>query len=838
MAYNFRLIERKWQEFWHKNNTFSVSDPKPGEKSSYILEMLPYPSGNLHMGHVRNYAIGDAIARFQAANGFKVLHPMGWDAFGLPAENAALERGAHPEKWTLENIQTMKKQLQGLGLSYDWNREITSCMPDYYGLEQKIFIDFYKKGLAFKKESWVNWDPVENTVLANEQVVDGKGWRSGAAVERKKLNQWSLKITAYADELLTSLETLKGWPDKVVKMQENWIGKSEGALVHFDIENMPDQKISIFTTRHDTLFGASFIAVSAHHPFLSHINHTKDLDTFITQCHTSGTTEEELSTMEKIGFDTGLKAIHPLDSTITIPIYAANFVLSDYGTGAIFGCPAHDERDFDFATKYHLPILPVIETTESLPYTGTGLMINSQFLNGKTIESAKTETLNRLIALKKGERQITFRLRDWLISRQRYWGCPIPFIKCDDCGVVPVPDSDLPVTLPKDITFDTPGNPLDHHPTWKHTTCPQCKKKAERETDTFDTFFESSWYFLRYCSPHAKNPFDKDIVNSWAPVDWYVGGIEHAVLHLLYARFFVKALRDLGYLDFDEPFTNLLTQGMVCHETYKSHDNKWLYPNEVEKDRGKAFDVASGNPVTIGPSIKMSKSKRNTVDPLEILDTYGADVARLFVLSDTPPDKDFDWNVEGLDGCWRYANRLWRLVENYQDGSMIFMPSAASTNNDLNLRKETHKALKQIHDAFKANGFNKVIALHRQLERTIEEAASTVSKDAIDEALHVLFKTIETIMPHLAAEAFTVLFEKDIHTIHWPTFDPKLVIDDTVTIAVQVMGKLRGTFDAPLDATKEDLLEHARTIVCKYLNGKTIKKEIMIPKRLVNFVID
>ncbi|HCU06144.1 MAG TPA: leucine--tRNA ligase [Holosporales bacterium] len=838
MAYNFRLIESKWQEFWHKNNTFKVSDPKPGEQSSYILEMLPYPSGNLHMGHVRNYAIGDAIARFQAANGFKVLHPMGWDAFGLPAENAALERGAHPEKWTLENIKTMKKQLQGLGLSYDWDREITSCMPDYYGLEQKIFIDFYKKGLAFKKESWVNWDPVENTVLANEQVVDGKGWRSGAAVERKKLNQWSLKITDYADELLTSLDTLKGWPEKVLKMQENWIGKSEGALVHFDVENMPNQKISIFTTRHDTLFGASFIAVSAHHPFVSHIKHTKALDLFIAQCNTSGTTEEELSTMEKIGFDTGFKALHPLDSSITIPIYAANFVLADYGTGAVFGCPAHDERDFDFATKYNLPILPVIETTEPLPYTGAGFIINSDFLNGKTIDAAKTEVLNRLIALKKGERQVTFRLRDWLISRQRYWGCPIPFIKCNDCGVVPVPESDLPVTLPTDVTFDKPGNPLDRHPTWKHTTCPKCQNKAERETDTFDTFFESSWYFLRYCSPHAQNPFDKEIVNSWAPVDWYIGGIEHAVLHLLYARFFVKALRDLGYLDFSEPFTNLLTQGMVCHETYKSQDNKWLYPNEIEKDRGRAFEVASRNPVTIGPSIKMSKSKRNTVDPLEILDTYGADVARLFVLSDTPPDKDFDWNVEGLDGCWRYANRLWRLVENYQDGSMIFAPSAASKESDLKLRKETHKTLKQIHDAFKTNGFNKVIALHRQLERTIEEAASTVSKDAMDEALHVLFKTIETVMPHLAAEAFTVLFKKEIQTISWPECDPKLIIDDTITIAVQVMGKLRGTFEAPLDATKEELLELARTTVCKYLNGKTIKKEIVVPKRLVSFVTD
>ncbi len=836
MTYNFRLIESKWQDFWRDNNTFQVKNPKPGDKSSYILEMLPYPSGNLHMGHVRNYAIGDAIARFQTANGFNVLHPMGWDAFGLPAENAALERGAHPEKWTLENIKTMKKQLQGLGLSYDWDREITSCMPDYYGLEQKIFIDFYKKGLAFKKESWVNWDPVENTVLANEQVVAGKGWRSGAQVERRQLNQWSLKITDYADELLTSLDTLKGWPEKVIKMQENWIGKSEGCLAHFDVEGMESEKIDIFTTRHDTLFGASFIAVSAHHPFLSHIKHSKALEDFIAQCDASGTTEEELSTMEKIGIDTGFKAVHPLNPSITIPIYAANFVLADYGTGAVFGCPAHDERDFDFATKYNLPILPVIETDEPLPYTGAGLIVNSEFLNGKTIEEAKSESLNRLMALKKGKRQVTFRLRDWLISRQRYWGCPIPFIKCNNCGIVPVPESELPVTLPKDVTFDKPGNPLDRHPTWKHTTCPTCHKPAERETDTFDTFFESSWYFLRYCSPNAKNPFDKNIVNSWAPVDWYIGGIEHAVLHLLYARFFVKALRDLDYLDFDEPFTNLLTQGMVCHETYKSQDNKWLYPEEVTKDRGRAFDAKSGKPVDIGPSIKMSKSKRNTVDPLEILDTYGADVARLFVLSDTPPDKDFDWNVEGVDGCWRYANRLWRLVEKYKDGSMTFTDADTSKDADLKLQKETHKTLKQMQDAFKSNGFNKVIALHRQLEHAIEDAASKVSKDIMDESLHVLFKTIETIMPHLSAEAFSVLFAKEIHKTNWPAFDPNLIIDDTITIAVQVMGKLRGTFEAPLDASNEDVLALARHTASKYLDGKSIKKEIVVPKRLVSFV--
>ncbi|CAO5675447.1 MAG: Leucine--tRNA ligase [Holosporales bacterium] len=823
MAYNFRLIESKWQDFWEKNKTFKVENVS--QEKAYILEMLPYPSGNLHMGHVRNYAIGDAIARYKTMNGASVLHPMGWDAFGLPAENAAMERKAHPKQWTIDNIQTMKKQLKSLGLSYDWDREITSCLPEYYGHEQKIFIDFYKKGIAYKKESWVNWDPIEHTVLANEQVVDGKGWRSGAPVERKKLNQWSLKITDYAKELLDSLQNLKGWPEKVIKMQENWIGESKGALVQFDIHDIGT--IDVFTTRPDTLFGASFLAISAHHPILEKIEKNQALSEFLKECDQGPTTEEALSTMEKKGFDTGLKAVHPFDDARTIPVYIANFVVADYGTGALFGCPAHDQRDFDFAQKYNLPILPVVETKDPLPYLGEGLVINSQFLDGFTTSKAKDVACEKLEERKKGKMQITYRLRDWLISRQRYWGCPIPFVHCPDCGMVP--ETNLPVCLPDDITFDKPGNPLDHHPTWKFTTCPECGKDAVRETDTFDTFFESSWYFLRYCSPTAQTPFEKDVVNTWAPVDWYIGGIEHAVLHLLYARFFIKALRDCGYLSFDEPFTNLLTQGMVCHETYKSEDGRWLYPYEVQKEKGVISEVASGQNVDVGPSIKMSKSKRNTVDPLDILASYGADVARLFVLSDTPPDKDFDWNEEGLDGCWRYANKLWRLIEN-----LDLKEDCLASDQDLTLKKKMHQTLQKINDAFAQNTFNKVIAYHREFVRDVEDAYQAVSRCALQEVLEMVFKTIAPLMPHLAFEALEIL---NVTNRDWPVLDATLAQKDHVVVAIQVNGKLRATVSVGVDMDHDALKTMAYDKVASYISDAPLKKAIVVPNKIVNFVI-
>ncbi|MBP9753308.1 MAG: leucine--tRNA ligase, partial [Proteobacteria bacterium] len=711
---------------------------------------------------------------------------------------------------------------------YDWDREITSCLPDYYGHEQKIFIDLYKKGIAYKKESWVNFDPVEQTVLANEQVVDGRGWRSGALVERKKLNQWSLKITDYAKELLESLKDLKGWPEKVLKMQENWIGESKGAHVQFEIES--GGTIEVFTTRPDTLFGASFIAISAHHPILETITLKDDVKTFIKECDQGSTTEEALSTMEKKGVNTGIVAIHPFDETIKIPVFIANFVLSDYGTGALFGCPAHDERDFELATKYNLPIKQVVETDENLPYGGGGVMINSFFLNGLTTEEAKQKACDKLEELKKGKAQTTYRLRDWLISRQRYWGCPIPFVYCDTCGMLPVNESDLPVSLPDDVTFDKPGNPLDHHPTWKNTTCPKCQGKATRETDTFDTFFESSWYFLRYCTPNATNPFDRDVVNTWAPVDWYIGGIEHAVLHLLYARFFIKALRDVGYLNFNEPFLNLLTQGMVCHETYKSSDGRWLYPDEVEKTKQCYIEKATNGSVDVGPSIKMSKSKRNTVDPLHILDIYGADVARLFVLSDTPPDKDFDWNEEGLEGCWRYANKLWRILEQFNDLTSDVLPS----DLDIKIIKKKHQFLKKINEAYQNNSFNKMIAFHREFVRDIEESLNTVSKQTLKECLNMIYRVIEPVMPHLANEALSLL---KVENNAWPILDEKLSLNDEVTIAIQVNGKLRGTYVAAFNMDQDLLKAEAFKSVQNYLEGQTLKKCIVVANKIVNFVI-
>jgi leucyl-tRNA synthetase len=829
MAYNFRLTEKKWQEFWKNNKTYKTHNSP--SKKAYILEMLPYPSGHLHMGHVRNYSIGDAIARFKIAQGFDVLHPMGWDAFGLPAENAALERAVHPKNWTLDNIENMKEQLCKLGLSYDWDREIASCLPNYYGHEQKIFLDFYKNGLAYKKESWVNWDPVEQSVLANEQVVDGKGWRSGANVERKKLNQWFLKITAYADELLDSLKDLAGWPEKVTKMQENWIGKSKGALVQFDVDGEKETTIEIFTTRPETLFGASFVAISAHHPLLKKINMNERLHNFIKECDQSSTAEAVMSTKEKKGVDTGLKAIHPLDNTIKLPIYIANFVLSDYGTGALFGCPAHDERDFEFAQKYNLPILPVIETTQNLPYLGHGNLINSSFLNGLTLEEGFEKACNRLNALEKGRTKTTYRLRDWLISRQRYWGCPIPIIYCDDCGIVPVPEKDLPVTLPNDVSFDKPGNPLDQHPTWKHTTCPTCKKKALRETDTLDTFFESSWYFLRYCSPDSDTPLEKESVNAWAPIDWYVGGIEHAVLHLLYARFFTKALRDLNYLSFSEPFVNLLTQGMVCHETYKSIDGKWLYPEEIEKEKGQVFHRETKQPVHVGSPIKMSKSKRNTIDPLSIIETYGADVARLFVLSDTPPDKDFSWNEEGLEGCWRYANKLWRLIERYQ-GLNFDHGDAERSKICLS---DVHQNLEKITSTFAQNGFNKAIAFHREMVRSVEEHLLFLSKNHVVECLSIVFKTIKPVMPHIAHEALKII---GIEDFTWPISNPKYCSKNTVTMAISINGKLRGTIDVSVDDSKDAVEQQAKMSIAHYLKDKTIRKIIVVPLKIVNFVVD
>lgn len=833
--YPFRNIEAKWQKYWQENQSYKVAN-EGSKPKCYVLEMLPYPSGRLHMGHVRNYAIGDAIARFKTALGFRVLHPMGWDAFGLPAENAAMQNKSHPKTWTVQNIADMRKQLDRLGFSYDWDREVATCHPDYYGHEQKLFLDFYNKGLIYRKESWVNWDPVENTVLANEQVVNGKGWRSGAAVEKRKLNQWSVKITAYAQQLLDDLKKIENtWPEKVVKMQENWIGRSEGALVHFQLTDQA-KVIEIFTTCPETLYGAAFCAIAPTHPIAEKVAKTNaDLAAFIEDCQKMTTTEEAISTAEKKGFNTGLFVFHPFDSNIKIPVYVANFVLMEYGTGAIFGCPAHDERDHEFATKYNLPIKQVVETTESLPYMGEGILIHSNFLDGLDRHQGFERAVQELEKLKKGERQISYRLRDWSVSRQRYWGCPIPFIHCDSCGAVPVPEDHLPVTLPDDVSFEKPGNPLDHHPTWKHVDCPKCGKPAVRETDTLDTFFESSWYFLRYCCPRSDEPIDKKLCANWMPVDWYVGGVEHAVLHLLYSRFFTKVLRDLGYLKFDEPFTNLLTQGMVCHETYQDDKGQWLYPYEVEKDsKGNLVYIQTNAAVTVGRSEKMSKSKKNSVDPQQIVDTYGADVARLFVLSDTPPDRDFDWNTEALDGSWRYVNRVWRLVNE----ALPLLEN--NQNTDDALKKKAHQYLEKLNDSYEKNAFNKVLAFNRELARLIEDSLETSSKESLKEALTILIQTLAPITPHLCHELWDkVNPDQILLSQKWPALDKELAAVDEITIAVQVNGKLRGSFTTVPNTPQQVMEEKALSLphVIAILEGKTPKRVIVIPNRIVNVVV-
>jgi leucyl-tRNA synthetase len=844
MSYPFRDLESKWQKIWEQAKAYKTPPPSTRPKS-YILEMFPYPSGKLHMGHVRNYAIGDAIARLKRLQGYDVLHPMGWDAFGLPAENAAIQGGVSPEKWTLDNIQDMKKQFKLLGVSFDWERELATCLPDYYGHEQKFFLDFYKKGIAYRRESWVNWDPVDQCVLANEQVINGKGWRSGAPVEKRKLMQWSLKITDYAQELLDDLTTLTGWPEKVVKMQENWIGRSEGVLINFDLIDHP-QALPVFTTRPETLFGASFCAIAPTHPLADELAASQaELAAFIDECQHTPTTEEALSTVDKKGFDTGLRVKHPFIPGSTIPLYVANFVLTDYGTGAVFACPAHDERDFEFATKYNLPIRQVVlseskEVVTDQAYTGPGQLVNSDFLDGLDMLSARKRMIQEIENRGLGQRQTTFRLRDWSVSRQRYWGCPIPIIYCKACGIVPVPEADLPVKLPPDVTFDQTGNPLEHHPTWKHTPCPTCGAQATRETDTLDTFFESSWYFLRFCDTQTQDPLNRPVVHHWMPVDMYIGGIEHAVLHLLYARFFTKALRDCGYITLDEPFKNLLTQGMVCHTSFKSRDGHWLFPHEITKiAENKYVRKKDGHPVLVGRSEKMSKSKKNVVDPKEMIDAYGVDAVRLFVMSDTPPEKDFDWSDEGLEGSWRYLNRLWRVLEEV----VKHRNRGGDEKASLPLRKAAHQTLNKFTQGYERYGFNKVIAFARELTRDLEEACqkAEVSGAALIETAQILLLGLNPLIPHLTSEMWLLIANSgDILQARWPIADPKLAAQTDVTIAVQVNGKMRGSFQVPVDSDQETLIEKAKELppVLRDLDGKTIRKTIVVPNRIVNIVVE
>jgi len=841
--YNARVTEAKWQAKWDSMGSFNVT-VDPSKPKYYVLEMFPYPSGRIHMGHVRNYTLGDLVARYKRARGFNVLHPMGWDAFGLPAENAAIANNVPPAKWTKDNIANMRDQLKSMGLSYDWRRELATCEPDYYRHEQKMFLDFLEAGLVYRKESWVNWDPVENTVLANEQVIDGKGWRSGANIEKRKLFQWFLKITEYANDLLDSLQELDRWPDRVRLMQENWIGRSEGAHIQFELSDRNDQ-LDVFTTRPDTLFGASFMAIAANHPLTLEMSKgNTELKSFIADCNRMGTSEADIETAEKVGVDIGIKAKHPFDKTREIRVFAANFVLMDYGTGAIFGCPAHDQRDLDFARKYNLDVIPVVAPKNADPATFNvindafvedGVLINSDFLNGMNISDAKSASIKALVDTGNGKSMVNFRLRDWGISRQRYWGCPIPIIHCNTCGIVPVPAEQLPVILPEDVNFEGPGNPLEHHPTWKFVVCPKCLKQAKRETDTFDTFFESSWYFARFCSAPADQAFSRDSADYWLPVDQYIGGIEHAVLHLLYSRFFTRALKKCGYLNLKEPFAGLMTQGMICHKTYQDSDGKWLLPEEAE-------DTSA--PVTIGRSVKMSKSKKNVVDPEEIINNYGADTARLFMLSDSPPDRDLDWTDSGIDGAWRFINRLWRMMTELQIPlAKIGTPLPEIRSETVEkIHREIHKTIDSVSNDLDKFHFNKAIARIRELTNAVD--ALDRNEDGANWIMRQGFETIVCLigpmMPHIAEELWQKLGHETMLTdTPWPVVNKNLLIEASSTIAVQINGKLKGTIKLPKGCKGKEAKEAALALpkVAETIKNKTIKKIIIVPDRIINVVI-
>ncbi len=863
--YDFAAAEPRWQAEWDRRACFAVPDvPPPGARKYYVLEMFPYPSGKIHMGHVRNYTLGDVVARYKRARGHLVMHPMGWDAFGLPAENAARERGIHPGKWTWENIGNMRAELQRMGLSLEWAREFATCDAAYYGKQQKLFLDFWKAGLVERKESWVNWDPVDGTVLANEQVIDGRGWRSGALVEKKKLSQWFLSITKYAPELLSALETLDRWPERVKLMQSNWIGRSEGARVRFRVTDplaAGMDEVEVFTTRPDTLFGMSFLAVAAEHP-LAAAAAARDPKAaeFVAECRRMGTSEAAIEQAEKRGYDTGFRVAHPFLEGVSFPVWIANFVLMEYGTGAIFGCPGHDERDYEFATKFGLPILPVVLppgadaatfVLDGAAYTGDGTIFNSGFLDGLAVPAAKRRVIEELEKTGQGQGVVNWRLRDWGVSRQRYWGCPIPFIHCDACGVVPVPDDQLPVVLPEDVDFSKPGNPLDHHPTWKHVACPSCGKPARRETDTCDTFVDSSWYFARFCSPAAAEPVTRAAVDAWLPVDQYIGGIEHAILHLLYSRFFTRAMSASGHLACEEPFAKLFTQGMVQHESYKGADGRWLYPEEVAfaatADGGRVATVKGTNePVTIGRVEAMSKSKRNTVDPGAIIGRYGADTARWFILSDNPPERDMEWTESGVAGAFRFTQRIWRLVQ-------AALPSLPPPDAPLDvagparkLRQATHRTIAAVTEALETFAFNVAVARIHEFANAIAEAEAQAGAEGMGaarrEALETLARLSAPMMPHLAEEVFSVLRPGEARLVaemDWPEADPDLLRAETVTLAVQVLGKLRATIEVAVGESEERIfaLAEAEENVQRALGGKPVKKRIHVPGRVVNLVV-
>ena len=850
--YNFKEAEVRWQQEWADRGCFNAETDKSKPKY-YVLEMFPYPSGRIHMGHVRNYTLGDLVARYKKARGFNVLHPMGWDAFGLPAENAAIENNVHPAKWTQENIAAMQTQLRSMGLSYDWRREIATCDPSYYKHEQKMFLDFLEAGLAYRRESWVNWDPAEQTVLANEQVIDGRGWRSGELVEKRRLAQWFLKITEFSQDLLDAIGGLERWPDRVRTMQVNWIGRSEGLRLNFAYTQRSDH-LEVFTTRPDTLFGAAFCAVAANHPLAEELaEQDPGLADYVAACNRMGTSEAVIEAAEKTGYDTGLRVKHPFVDGRELPVYVANFVLMEYGTGAIFGCPAHDQRDLDFARKYSLDVIPVVLPSGEnagdfvigdAAFTDSGKLINSEFLNGLEVDAAKSEINDRAEAAGIGTREINYRLRDWGVSRQRYWGCPIPIIHCDACGVVPVPAEDLPVTLPEDVDFDKPGNPLDHHPSWSQVDCPSCGIAARRETDTFDTFFESSWYFARFCSPHADTAVTPEDAEYWLPVDQYIGGIEHAVLHLLYSRFFSRAMQRCGYVKFAEPFAGLMTQGMIRHETYKDDTGNWLFPEQVQTGDGGTEHVETGKPVVVGRSEKMSKSHKNVVDPEAIIGAYGADTARLFMLSDSPPDRDLDWTDAGIDGAWRYTQRLWRMVAEPR----CAMPAPATPMPDQRddaveaVRRSIHQTAHHVSNDLDRFHFNKAVARIRELTNELEglsadaPGAGWVYRDGIE----TVVRLIAPMMPHLAEEMWQRLGHSQlVAETSWPEVDTSLLVEENVMVGVQVNGKLRGTIELPRDADQQTAENEAMKLspVASAISDREIRKIIFVPNRILNVVV-
>ena len=848
--FNHLIIDRKWHNIWEESKTFKVEKIK-NKKKYYCLEMFPYPSGKIHMGHVRNYTLGDVVANYKRLKGFNVLHPMGWDSFGMPAENAAIQNNLHPKEWTNQNISTMKKQLKSLGFSIDWDREISTCDEKYYKHQQKYFIDLFNKGYVYKKESLVNWDPVDQTVLANEQVIDGKGWRSGANVIQKELSQWFFKITKFADELDNSLDNLNNWPEKVKIMQKNWIGKSKGCEIIFQLQNSNkrEEKLKVFTTRPDTIFGASFIAIAVDHPLCKEFSKNKDFIKFKNDCYKTGNTEESLAKTDKIGYKTLYLADHPFIKNKKLPVYVANFVLMEYGYGAIFGCPGHDQRDLDFARKYNLDVLPVILPNNQdekkfkinkEAYTGEGKIINSDFLNGLSINDGKNEVIKALEKNNQGKGKTTFRLRDWGISRQRYWGCPIPILYREDGKIIPVPEQDLPVKLPDDIDLSKPGNPLELHPTWKHTKCPETGMKALRETDTLDTFVDSSWYFLRFCSSNNKdNGYSIDDVKYWMPVDQYIGGVEHAILHLLYSRFFSRAISQNTDIEIKEPFEGLFTQGMVCHKTYRNKSGEWVFPNDVIEVNGKKIDKNNKEEIVEGPSESMSKSKKNVIDPEAVINLYGADSVRWFMLSDSPPERDIQWSDEGISGSYKFMQKIWNISE-----TISSLSNDIKLNDDIKniINKNLNKLIKEVTFAIERFHFNVAVAKFYEFTNILSKLLikEEIEKKFIQNIFKDFLILISPFIPHLASECWEKIDKKSmLLKKEWPQFNESLIKDDMVNIVIQVNGKKRAMIEAKINEKDEKVIQNCLEIdnVKKFVSGKNILKKVYVKNKLVNFVV-